>query len=68
MFTLTVVNSLTLLRDSRALASLIRNYGLHGKEGYARAEGIFSKIYQFFDTCKNSSRETLLITVTSIGK
>lgn len=54
--------------SSSALCSQVRCYGLYGKEGYTRAEVIFSQLYELFEAGKNSTRETLLISVASIGK
>lgn len=53
---------------SSALCSLVRCYGRYGKQGYIHADAIFSQLYELFEAGKNSTRETLLISVSSIGK
>ncbi|KDR84098.1 hypothetical protein GALMADRAFT_219929 [Galerina marginata CBS 339.88] len=52
----------------RALSGLVQLYGLGGTDGFLQAESIFTRLYQCFEQSRNPIRETLLVTVGSMGK
>ncbi|KAF9534591.1 hypothetical protein CPB83DRAFT_754578 [Crepidotus variabilis] len=60
-------NRSTRLSAGKCLDSFIRSYEIRGQQKIV-VEGIFARLYQLFETSKTAVRETMLVTVASIGR